>query len=269
MQTMNRQSAAAKSSVKGLSPSSGNGGGRHMKLAGVGVAVALAFGLVGGLLVARNGRTKPVVVASRFIAAGTIVTTDDVRVERIGADLQLRSLSGEQLNLVVGQVTQLPIAEGSLMVPEQLSIAVQPPAGAVLVGATLDAGAMPVPSIRFNDRVQVFSAGSQDGIAVLLSTATIWKIWSATPSQTGRMVVTLAVPEAEAAKVVGAAGANQIRLVLLPGKTGDNTTATPAATPATDASVVSPPVATGQAPAQTAVPVASEPVVPATGVGSP
>jgi SAF domain len=260
---MNKPAKDSSKSMKMVTPAS-SGGGRHMKLAGVGVAMAIAFGLIGGLLVARNGKTRPVVVASRFISAGSIISTADVRVERIASEVKVRSLSGDQLGTVIGQVTQLPIAEGSLMVPEQLSLAVQTPEGTVLVGATLEAGALPVPSLRFNDTVLVYGTLDAGDSAELLATATIWKIWSPTQSQSSnRAVITLAVPENDAGKVVGAAGANRIRLVLLPGKVvaptdagspGDPTaTTTPLAIPQTappTPAATTPEATTDSAPAQ-------------------
>jgi pilus assembly protein CpaB len=200
--------------------------GRHLRLASSGVVIALFFALVGGLLAARNGKTTTVVVAARQISAGTVISESDVRVERIPAGTRIRFLSGDQLGLTLGKVTQLPIAPGSVMVPEQLSDAINPPTGAVLVGAALDAGAVPVPSIRFNDAVEVFETSAEGGPAVLLTRATIWKAWSAVPGSS-RMVLTLAVPSADRAKVVGAAASGKIRLVLLPGLVGRNSAVQP------------------------------------------
>jgi SAF domain len=188
---------------------------RHMKFASLGALITVLCALGIGVLFARKGETRMVFVAARQIPAGTVLTMSDLRTVQLPVDVDVRSIPGNDTKAVEGKVAQLPIAEGSVLVAEELSVTEKAPAGSVLVGVSLEPGALPTPDIRHGDRVEVYAAAPDGKEAVLLTQASVWKVWSGAKgvqSASSRVVITLVVPQRSALGVAQAASVGRVRL---------------------------------------------------------
>jgi SAF domain len=229
---------------------------RNPVMVGGGVLFAVLAALVGALLVNARGSRQAVVVTATEIGAGTRITREMLRIERIEGDSTLRVTKSNAASLLVGQVARERIGAGVLILPEQVGGALQPPAGFVLVAMVLEPGELPVSSLVYGDRVDVVRTPTQstvDDPGGVITVASVWSMWgggsqTVTASATKR-TLTLAVPEADGVKVVQAAARREVRLIGRGGgpvwtvRSAENAvpvitgTLTPASTPATTTQV--------------------------------
>jgi hypothetical protein len=190
---------------------------RNPLMVGGGLFFALAAMLVGALLLNARGERRAVVVTAREIPAGAQITRDMLRIEYIEADVNLRSLAGTQAGLLVGKTARERIPAGVLVVTEQVGVAIDPPPGFVLVAMSLEPGELPISSLSYGDRVDVLRtpvSDSSDDPGGIISSASVWSMWSLAPGQTQtKRVLTLAVPEADAVAVGQATARREIRLL--------------------------------------------------------
>ncbi len=191
---------------------------RRPKTAGIGIGV-LAFGaLAGALTISRGSEQRTAIVAARNISAGEVITSAHLRVVRIASDTDVQSLPAIGASQLIDGVAAVPISVGSLVMPDQINRTQTAPAGSVLVGMILEPGELPSPDLRFGDRVKVLVAsqsGGADSQDRIVSESIVWRIWG-TSTNSSRRAVTLAVPEAAAVEVGGAAERNSIRLLVVP-----------------------------------------------------
>ncbi len=193
---------------------------RNPVMVGGGVLFAVLAALVGALLVNARGSRQAVVVTATEIGAGTRITREMLRIERIEGDSTLRVTKSNAASLLVGQVARERIGAGVLILPEQVGGALQPPAGFVLVAMVLEPGELPVSSLVYGDRVDVVRTPPQstvDDPGGVITVASVWSMWgggsqTVTASATKR-TLTLAVPEADGVKVVQAAARREVRLI--------------------------------------------------------
>ena len=189
------------------------------KLIGAGAGIVVAGGLIGALMFGSGRDSQQVIVASRPIDAGTVLTASEVKAVSVSGQIGFRSTSTANLASLVGRVASVPIPAGTLIVAEQLQLRQSAPFGTVLVGMVLDPGALPSPDLRFGDRVQVLATSNPNAVidepAAVMTDATVWKVWGGTEGS-GRRTVTLAVPSGVATQVGDAASRNLIRLLVVP-----------------------------------------------------
>ena len=189
------------------------------RVVGVGTAIVVAGGLIGALMFGSGRDSQQVLVASRAIDAGSVLTSADVKGVEVSGDLGFRATSAGNLETLIGKVAAVPIAVGTLIVAEQLQLRQSAPIGKVLVGMVLDPGALPSPDLRFGDRVQVLATSNPNAVvdetAAVMTDATVWRVWGGLEGS-GRRTVTLAVPSGVATRVGDAAARNLIRLLVVP-----------------------------------------------------
>ena len=189
----------------------------RMAIAGIGV---LAIGaLSGALLMSRGTEQRTAIVASRDIGAGEVIASSDLRVVRIPRDSEIRSLPSNAANQILNGVAAVPIGAGALVLPEQINRTQTAPEGTVLIGTVLEPGELPSPDLRFGDKVKILVASQTSGAddtTRIVTEAVVWRIWANTPGSGSKRAVTLAVPDAAAVEVGGAAARNSIRLLVVP-----------------------------------------------------
>jgi SAF domain len=190
-------------------------------IAGV-VAVGLAA-LLGAWVFASTARTMSVLVAAHDIAPGELVAASDMRVVEVGHADTLRALRPAQQGLVVGRAARGPIPTGTVLntalFTDRQSVI---PAGQVVVGAALDAGASPSSGLAAGDRVVLLGvAKTTAGVAtdpVTAALLTEGTVWSVEPigvgTSTARVWVSLLVPADLQAAVAQAAADGRLRLSL-------------------------------------------------------
>jgi hypothetical protein len=151
---------------------------RRPKLAIAGIGVLALSALAGAVTISRGTEQRTAIVAAKDIGAGEVITSAHLRVVRIARDTELRSLPANAAQQLLDGVAAVPISAGSAILPDQIN------------GA--------------------------DDTTRIVTEAVVWRIWASTPGSGSRRAVTLAVPEAAAVDVGGAAARNAIRLLVVP-----------------------------------------------------
>ncbi|MCK9904197.1 SAF domain-containing protein [Frankia sp. Cpl3] len=202
------------------------GGAARRALVGV-LLIALsvaAFVVVGG---ERDGR-RELLVVTRDIPAGQVLTTQDLRPVSVGAGVGVDVVAADTVDAVVGRVAVVPLVAGSLLpagaVGDRSRV---PPAGRAVVGAALKAGQYP-PELARGDGVSVIlTAASTSAADPTVSTpATGAPVRSVqglvvtvqgdetSPAGDSGAVVSLQVADGDAEAVAEAAAAGRVALVV-------------------------------------------------------
>lgn len=199
---------------------------RNGLLIGSGVTAFLLAALLAVLLTNGSKEQRTILVAKRDLPAGTVLVLDDLRTTEIAADAKLRATDRSEYQSLIGLVTQQPIPKGAVVLPENFASSQKPPRGTVLVGMSLEAGALPLPNLRFGDTVRVLTTSEVEGESVSqeLGSATVFSVWNQTDGS-ARRTLTLAVPDAQSGSVAAAAGAGNVRLIVLGQASGTTETA--------------------------------------------
>lgn len=195
----------------------------------LGAALVVVAMLAGAWVFASNARSTAVLVASRDLAAGTVVAADDFRVVEVSKASGLRALTPSQLGLVQGRATRGPVPQGTLVNVDLFAARdAVVPAGLVVVGVALDPGASPSSRLAAGDRVEVLAvtrptggaAGPAPSVAVVLAVGSVWSVEPVgSGSGSGKAWVSLLIPQGVHAEVAQAAADGRVRLGLL-GVTG-------------------------------------------------
>jgi hypothetical protein len=176
----------------------------------VGLALVLASVLGGAQLFAHARRTYPRVAARHDLAAGTILTADDVTLVRVqlsgsGAGVYLRRTED-----AVGKALARPVAAGELV-----------PTGAVASVAAQTTVTVPLPTsaapeLRKGERVELWVSTSTCASVVLLPDVVVQAVRSDTgggfADGAGGQDVVISVPRALADRVVQALALAQVEL---------------------------------------------------------
>jgi Flp pilus assembly protein CpaB len=187
-------------------------------------AVVLAM-LVGAWVFASSNRTVSVLVAGKDIGPGQVLTAGDVRVLTLAHTNGLRAVQPGEQALIVGRAARGPIPSGTVL---NTGLFAEPgrvvPTGQIVVGAALDPGAAPSSRLAAGDRVEVLAvarstAGSPgaSGSPVVVATGSVWSVEpiGSGASSTGKLWVSLLVPESTHGEVAQAAADGRLRLGLL------------------------------------------------------
>ena len=184
-----------------------------------GIAVVLAGALVGALAMGSGRDSHQILVAARPIAAGEVITANDVRAVEVSGAPTFASTPKARLASVVDRVAAVPIASGAAITSDQFRLRQSAPPGGALVGVVLEPGALPTPDLRYGDSVQVMVSATPNAVidepARIVSEATVWRVWPTGNSGSSSRTVTLAIPVDKVEEVGDASARNLIRLVVV------------------------------------------------------
>ncbi len=184
-------------------------------------AVAVFAAVLGALLFASilSGldHRRTVLAVNRNVAAGSVLTVEDLRTVKVGADPGVALVDADARRRVIGRVAAVPLAAGSLLTTAQLGSTTDLAPGDAVVGVLLEPGRYP-PGLRGGDRVSVVSAPG--GVVVSNETPTaitsgVVESAESAPGS-GGVVARLRLPAAAAPAVAGEAAARRVTLVLVP-----------------------------------------------------
>lgn len=211
--------------VRDRPTSSSAGATRRPWFIGSGVLLTVFAALLGSLALGAQGKQRSLVVAARNIPAGSTLTRDMLRSERIPADVKLVGIPSNKLGQLVGKVTNTPIVANSLVLVESLAGSTQPPTGFSLVAMVLEPGEAPS-ELRYGDRVHVLATPldrTGDDPSGVIAIGSVWSIGGGGTSQqaqalgSGRRILNLVVRTAEETVVAQGAARHSIRLGLVDG----------------------------------------------------
>ncbi len=186
----------------------------------LGVVLVAAFGLGSVLWQASSSRKQPVLVLTKAVHRGSVVTREDLRVADVRLGSGISNVASLDASSVVGKTAAADLKVGTLLSRDLVTAAAMPTATERVVGVALLPGEIPTSKLRAGDRVDVIRTASpsapNSAVTVLAAGALVGDIEKRTDS-TGAWIVSLIVPESGAADVAGAASLKQVRLTLVGG----------------------------------------------------
>lgn len=190
----------------------------------IGALMVGLAGLLGAWVFAATSKQISVVVAAVDVGPGEILMEGDLRVVQIGASGDLRAIRPNQRELIVGRAARGPIPAGTVLNTGLFTARGESvPAGRVVAGASLDAGAVPTAGLRAGDAVNLLAAvrttGTATGtsvVATLLASGTVWSVQSSSPgASSSKIWISFVIPESAQGAVAQAAADGLLRLTLV------------------------------------------------------
>ena len=221
LSTSQRPAPAATNGARRSSPTSAGAGAPKrsapMALAGL-TAVVLGALVFAGLYVGLD-RRRSVLVVTRPVAAGALITAQDLGEVKASVGPSMALPAGRRRE-VVGKSAATGLAPGSLLAPSQVGGSSALQRGEALVGLSLKSGQFPA-ALRPGTRVQVVDVGRPSGTAdqtrpVVLAEAAVVTAVGRPEASSGSTPMSVSLPEREAAAVVAASAAGRASLVVLP-----------------------------------------------------
>jgi hypothetical protein len=183
------------------------------------VMLIVGFGALGFWFYDQAGAKVSVLVASREIPAGHVITAEDLSTAHVAGGIT--AVASGHLSEVVGHAASVEILPRT---PVQLAMvsAVSPlPPGAALVGVALAPGQSPSSGLAPGDQVQVLqlpakTASLRSVASPVLATAMVFDVRS-NPAVEGGTLLTLEAPKSAAYPITAASDAGLIALVQVSG----------------------------------------------------
>lgn len=179
-------------------------------LAGVLLIAGSALGF--GVIAQRVAQRRPVVVLSRPLPRGSLVTTADLGVAQVAADPGIALVPADRSRELVGRALLTSLPAGALVTTDLVG-----PAGLEVdessrtVGVELEPGGYPTPALAAGDTVSVVL--TTDSGTVLTDDAVVLDFAPAVEG-TSTMLASIVVDAAAAPRVAAAAAQGQARLLL-------------------------------------------------------
>jgi SAF domain len=203
-------------------PGRTRGVGRHRQLPLVIIGVLLVLGCALAFTDAslHLGSREEVLVVARPVAAGQVVTGEDLRAARVSTGSGLDVVGSGQEATVVGRSAAVPLMTGSLLTATEVGSAPPVSSGFDVVAVGLKSGAYP-PDLAPGDRVQIVPVASTSSGGTGTSSvtsgspvgATVLSIEAASTDSDTPTVFSLQVSTSDADEVASLAAAGQASLV--------------------------------------------------------
>ena len=189
---------------------------RRPALVAAAAAAICAGALLAGWAWTATSGTVSVLAARTSIERGAMITDTDLFTVQVSADPALHPVPASQAADVVGRRTASDIAAGTLVTLDQVTGAVLPPAGESVVGVGLPAAAMPGEPLLVGDRVRIVATPGPSGEVTAGEQVTIAAtvVGVRVNDENGQNVVSVQVPEDQAAELAARAATGNVALVL-------------------------------------------------------
>lgn len=184
------------------------------------VAASMVAVCVGALLGAfawtATSDTRSVVALRLSVERGAVIGREDLMTVQVGLDPALTPVPASQLESLVGQRAAVDMAAGTLVTRGQVSTAVLPPRATSIVGVSLPASLMPGEPLVTGDRIRVVATpGSGGDLADQAPATTSATVVGLHPDpDTGATVVSVQVPQSQAAELAARAATGNVAIVL-------------------------------------------------------
>lgn len=195
---------------------------RRPMMIALAVAMACAGVVVSAAVYQRSDHQASVVIVTRPVAAGAVVTASDLGTTRITTGSGVSVIPAAQLGQVSGQVAAVALRPATLLSPAELTTARPPGAGQQLVAVPVRPADLPVTGLSPGDHVLVVAtpgaqgqAGAQGTTAALPApVAAVVEAKAATPDSQGYTVVDLIVASSKAVSVADQVSTGQFALIV-------------------------------------------------------
>lgn len=176
----------------------------------LGVLLVLGSVLIGAKVVSSAEHTYPTVAARHDLAAGTVLTADDVRLAQVQLPHRGSGVYLPELKDAVGQQLRRPVSAGELL-PADAIARVDPQ---TTVTVPLASGA--APDLRKGERIELWLSTSSCSSTVLLPAVTVQAVHAdrgaLSDGGSGGQDVVISVPPAQADRVVSALAIDQAQV---------------------------------------------------------
>jgi hypothetical protein len=108
-----------------------------------GVVIVLVGAISFGVVALRADPGVDVLVVARPVQVGVPITDADLRVVKVAADASLHVFAASARTSVLGRTAAVPLVAGTLLAPEQLGVAQDPPAGQSVIAVGVKVGHSP------------------------------------------------------------------------------------------------------------------------------
>lgn len=184
------------------------------------VAASIALICLGGILAAfawtATTSTKSVVAARDLVQRGEVIEASDLMTVQVSADPALRTVPAAQLTTLVGRRAANDIAVGTLVTAGQVTDENVPSSGQSLVGVGLPLSQLPGEELVAGDKVRVVSTPGAQGEVSDAPPVTIRAevVSVRVNDEDGQVVVTVQLPEGDAADLAARVATGNIAIVL-------------------------------------------------------
>lgn len=184
------------------------------------IAASVAAICLGALMAAfawtSTSNTTSVLAMRVAVERGAVISPEDVMSVQVSTDPALRPVPASQASTVVGRRAATDMAAGTLVTPEQVSDVVLPAAGMSVVGVGLPASQMPGEPLLVGDSVRVVATPGQSGEVTAGEQVTIAAtvVGVRVNDENGQNVVSVQVPQGDAAELAARAATGNVALVL-------------------------------------------------------
>jgi hypothetical protein len=189
---------------------------RRPVLVAASIAAVCLGGLLGAFAWTATSDTRSVVAVRSAVERGAVIGREDLMAVQVGLDPALTPISAAQVETLVGQRAAVDMAAGTLVTQEQISATVLPPRGFSVVGVALPASLLPGEPLVTGDRIRVVATPGAGGEVVAAATVTIpaTVVGLHPDPDTGATVVSVQVPQAQAAELAARAATGNVAIVL-------------------------------------------------------
>ncbi len=194
-----------------------------------GVVLVGAAALLGAYVFAATTDTISVTVAARDLQPGDVIDAGDLRVIEMGRTSELRAITADQQDLIIGLSPRAVIPADTLL-NTGLFVPVDDvlPAGQVVVGASFVAGEVPTPTLDVGETVAMLAVEAttigqvgegEPPAATVLGEGVVWDVTgeATTGGASERVWVSLLIDEDLQSVVSQAAADELLRLSLVSG----------------------------------------------------
>lgn len=184
--------------------------------------VLMVGGAVAGYFIVNSaGERQSVLAVSRPVAAGEILSNENLSITRVGVDADIVVIPAEQAAQVVGRTASSALEAGELLHPTDLGTPVAIGEGEAVVGLFVGAGEIPIASLAPGDRVDIVITEGVGNEIVSNSPpavvgATVLDAGIGLDGSSG-LLVSVIVPRSESPRIARAAAADRVAVVLVGG----------------------------------------------------
>jgi hypothetical protein len=193
---------------------------RHVRRGWIGIGVlAIVLAALGSATLFRAiGPSQAYLALGRDVAVGAQVTAEDLRVVRMNSTPGLSPVPQSQVNDVIGQYAAVPLVEGTLLSPDQLTDQPVPAPGQQLVAIGLPPDRLPGGTLQAGDPVMLVTTSDNSAAEQPAAPRTFAARVHGAQETEGRddeVVVSLLVSERDGAVIASLAAADLLTLVVL------------------------------------------------------
>ena len=135
-------------------PRAAQGGRRNRTRIALGLVVIVLCVLATASLFSSANNRAQVLALRHAVPAGHTIASGDLAITRVSVGADVRTTPASALDRIVGRVAAVTLVAGSLLSPDDVSVAARVPSGMAIVGASLKAGQYPV-SLAPGDEVRL------------------------------------------------------------------------------------------------------------------